>query len=185
VQPAQQHGLRIPPPSFESAFLIRIPRVSAFLPEMTQHIHSLRASGVISSHSARTLGAEAMALRKSSGIACTTPPAIVLLLIDLFYQIPWLWDGVGAFWSALHRNRRGDMLWISIFFLDLNQTKARLAFGVHSCKSLECCRVQLAMAIQRPVYNTKLISVLVGIFCNINNKVPIAAIVLVHTISHH
>src|SRR3989344_1970534 len=38
VQPAQQHGLRIPLFSFERVFFIRILRVSAFLPEVTQQI---------------------------------------------------------------------------------------------------------------------------------------------------
>jgi hypothetical protein len=87
VHPAQQQGLRIPPMSFESAFSIRILLVSAFLPDVTQHIHSLRASGVISSHAACAEGFETMALRKSVGILCTTPPAISFLAIRLFYQI--------------------------------------------------------------------------------------------------
>src|SRR3989344_7537109 len=87
MQPAQQQGLRIPPLSFESAFSIRIPLVSAFLSDVTQQIHSLRASGVISSHVVRTAGEEVMAFRKSSGILCTTPPAILLLVMRLFYQI--------------------------------------------------------------------------------------------------
>jgi hypothetical protein len=81
MQPAQQQGLRIPPASFEIPFLMRIFLVSAFLPEITQQIHSLRASGVISSHAARAAGAETRALRKSAGIVCT---------IELFYQIFWL-----------------------------------------------------------------------------------------------
>src|SRR3990167_2609885 len=96
MHPAQQHGLRIPPLSFESAFSIRIPLVSAFLPEMTQQIHSLRARGVISSHTARAAGAETSAFRRSSGTLCTrlagafgvaraTPPATCFLVIRLFY----------------------------------------------------------------------------------------------------
>src|SRR3989344_7036850 len=83
MQPAQQQGLRIPPLSFESVFLIRIRRVCTFLPEMTQQIHSLRASGVMSSHNARTFPEEVSAFRKSSGILCTTPPAIPCLLMLL------------------------------------------------------------------------------------------------------
>ena len=87
VQPAQQHGLRIPLFSFERVFFIRILRVSAFLPEVTQQIHSLRASGVISSHTARArLPAGrplASAFRKSSGKACTVPPASFFLVILL------------------------------------------------------------------------------------------------------
>lgn len=97
MQPIQQQGRRIPPPSLESAFLIRTLRVSAFLPEITQQIHSLRASGVMSSHAAHAAGAEAMALRKSSGIVCTTPPTIVLIAMSLFYQISGrAWDSLGA-----------------------------------------------------------------------------------------
>jgi hypothetical protein len=68
----------MPPLSFESAFLIRISLVSAFLPEMTQQIHSLRARGVISSHTARASGTEVRVFRKSAGILCTTPPATCL-----------------------------------------------------------------------------------------------------------
>src|SRR3989344_531683 len=86
-QPTQQHGLRIPPLSFEIPFLIRIFLVSAFLPEVTQQIHSLRASGVMSSHTARAAGAAVIAFRKSPGIVCTTPPASPFLIIWLFYQI--------------------------------------------------------------------------------------------------
>src|SRR6186997_2378723 len=64
VQPIQQQGLRMPPLSFESAFLIRIFLVSTFLPDVTQQIHSLRASGVISSHTAFAAGVTISALRK-------------------------------------------------------------------------------------------------------------------------
>src|SRR3989344_4479081 len=71
----------MPPFIFESAFLMRMPRVSAFLPEVTQQIHSLRAKGVISSHSARTAGVEVIAIRKSSGSLCTVPVASVVFLI--------------------------------------------------------------------------------------------------------
>jgi len=80
-QPAQQQGRRMPPFSFESAFSMRIPLVSAFLPEMTQQIHSLRASGVISSHTANAFGVEVIALRKSSGSVCTTPLASFFVVI--------------------------------------------------------------------------------------------------------
>ncbi len=58
IHPAQQQGRRMPPFIFESAFSIRISRVSAFLPLVTQQIHSLRASGVMSSHKARTFDVE-------------------------------------------------------------------------------------------------------------------------------
>jgi hypothetical protein len=57
--------------------------VSGFLTEIIQHIHSLRASGVISSHTARAAESEARAFRKSSGMLCTTPADIPFLIIDL------------------------------------------------------------------------------------------------------
>ncbi len=49
---------------------MRMLLVSTFFPEVTQQIHSLRASGVISSHTARALGIEATAFRKSAGSLC-------------------------------------------------------------------------------------------------------------------
>jgi len=70
IQPAQQQGRRAPPLSFESAFSIRMLLVSAFLPDMTQQIHSLRASGVISSHATLAAEDETRAFRKSAGILC-------------------------------------------------------------------------------------------------------------------
>lgn len=86
MQPIQQHGLRIPPLSFESVFSIRIPRVSAFFPEITQQIHSLRARGVISSHTARARGEAVRAFRKSSGSLCTVPVEGYALTIRPCYQ---------------------------------------------------------------------------------------------------
>lgn len=85
-QPAQQHGLRIPPLSFESAFSIRMALVSAFLPDVTQQIHSLRASGVMSSHTARAAGAPISSFRKSFGSVCIAPPASFSWIIRSFYQ---------------------------------------------------------------------------------------------------
>ena len=79
-QPTQQHGRRIPPLIFERAFSMRIPRVSAFTPEVTQHIHSFRANGVMSCQRASTFGVETMAFRKSSGSLCTVPVAMLALM---------------------------------------------------------------------------------------------------------
>src|SRR3989344_2697062 len=81
VQPDQQQGLRLPPLSLESALSTRILLVCAFLPDVTQQIHSLRASGVISSHTVRAAGEAVMAFRKSSGNLCTTPVADSSLVI--------------------------------------------------------------------------------------------------------
>src|SRR5437762_5668647 len=57
-------------------------RVSGLLTEMTQQIHSLRASGVISSHLARAAGSEMRTFRKSAGIACTAPRETALSVMD-------------------------------------------------------------------------------------------------------
>ena len=81
MQPAQQQGRRIPPLSFDNALLIRMPLVSTFLPEVTQQIHSLRASGVISSHTESAFESEVSAPRKSAGNVCTTPVPISFLII--------------------------------------------------------------------------------------------------------
>src|SRR5689334_15161912 len=54
--------------------------VSAFLGEIVQHIHSLRAGGVRFSQAANASGSEAKASRKSAGTSCTTPLEISLLV---------------------------------------------------------------------------------------------------------
>ncbi len=56
--------------------------VSGFLTEITQQIHSLRASGVISSHFARAAGSEMRALRKSAGKLCAAPGEIAFVVMD-------------------------------------------------------------------------------------------------------
>src|ERR1700693_5804314 len=55
--------------------------VSGFLTEIAQHIHSLRARGVRSSHTALASASEARVFRKSSGNSWTTPPEMSLLVI--------------------------------------------------------------------------------------------------------
>jgi len=50
--------------------------VSGFLTEITQQIHSLRASGVISSHFDHAAGSEMRTSRKSAGKLCTGPAEI-------------------------------------------------------------------------------------------------------------
>ena len=57
-------------------------RVSGFLTEIAQQIHSLRASGVISSHFARAAGSEMRIFRKSAGTPCTAPAEIAFSVID-------------------------------------------------------------------------------------------------------
>jgi hypothetical protein len=56
--------------------------VSGFLTEITQQIHSLRASGVISSHFALATGSEMRTFRKSAGKPCTAPEEIAFLVMD-------------------------------------------------------------------------------------------------------
>jgi hypothetical protein len=56
--------------------------VSGFLTEIVQQIHSLRESGVMSSHAARAARSEARAVRRSAGSLCATPSEIFLLISD-------------------------------------------------------------------------------------------------------
>ena len=73
MQPAQQQGRRFPFISSARVLSTCCFLVSGFLTDSTQQIHSLRASGVISSQAARATEEEVMTLRKSSGTLCTTP----------------------------------------------------------------------------------------------------------------
>ncbi len=61
--------------------------VSGFLTEITQQIHSLRASDVISSHFARATGSEMRTFRKSVGKLCTAPAEIAFLVMDFIYIV--------------------------------------------------------------------------------------------------
>ena len=72
-QPGQQHGRRLPSLSILRARSTCSFLVSTFFTEMVQQIHSLRASGVMSSQAASAALSEARAFRKSAGIWCTTP----------------------------------------------------------------------------------------------------------------
>ena len=87
MQPAQQQGLRFPSISSMRALSIRWLLVSAFLADSIQQTHSLRASGVISSHATRAVGEEVRTFRKSVGILCTATVEIPFLVIRLLYQI--------------------------------------------------------------------------------------------------
>jgi hypothetical protein len=60
--------------------------VSGFFTEITQQIHSLRASGVRSSHSARAAESAMRTFRKSAGTVCTAPGEIVFLPMDFILQ---------------------------------------------------------------------------------------------------
>ena len=75
-QPGQQQGLLFPLSKSARNRSICSLLVSGFLKNVIQQIHSLRASGVISSHAASALGAEVRAFCKSAGTLCTTPALI-------------------------------------------------------------------------------------------------------------
>lgn len=63
-------------------------RVSSFLADVTQHIHSLRASGVMPAHISVTIASDSIALRKSAGILCTVPEAIgCRAMIAIVYRV--------------------------------------------------------------------------------------------------
>ena len=68
--PGQQQGRLLPSVNSSQARWIRCFRVSSVLHEVTQHIHSLRANGVISSQAVFAVGEANTAFRKSDGIAC-------------------------------------------------------------------------------------------------------------------
>jgi len=81
--------------------------VSGFLTEITQQIHSLRASGVMSSHFARANESEMRTFRKSTGTLWTAPGEIAFLLMNFIlhrlcrgprdadrFATEWLLDGV-------------------------------------------------------------------------------------------
>ena len=86
TQPYQQQGRRIPSLSSEHTRSTCSRRFSGCLTEKTQQIHSLRASGVISSHAVSALESEAKAFRKSAGRSCATPPGM-FFAIHLLYTV--------------------------------------------------------------------------------------------------
>jgi hypothetical protein len=61
--------------------------VSSFLTEVVQQIHSLRASGVMSSHAACAAGEARSAFLKSAGNACTVPLESAFFATGLFYDV--------------------------------------------------------------------------------------------------
>src|SRR4029453_1336845 len=81
--PGQQHGLRMPPRSLSMPTSMRRFLVSSFLADVTQQIHSFRASGVISVQTLFAAALDSMAFRKSAGSLCTVPPAIFCVVIRL------------------------------------------------------------------------------------------------------
>ena len=90
TQPYQQQGRRIPSLSSEHTRSTCSRRFSGCLTEKTQQIHSLRASGVISSHAVSALESAAKALRKSAGRSCATPPGIFFAMHKV-YRVRQQW----------------------------------------------------------------------------------------------
>lgn len=76
-QPGQQQGRRMPFRILSRPTMMRRFRVSSFLADVTQQIHSLRANGVRPAHTPVTTGSDSIALRKSAGILWTVPSAII------------------------------------------------------------------------------------------------------------
>jgi hypothetical protein len=96
-QPGQQQGRRIPSLSSVRTRSMCCLRVSGFLTEITQHIHSLRASGVISSHFASAAESEMRTVRKSAGTSCTAPGEIVFLVMDfILRRLQSAWGVLGC-----------------------------------------------------------------------------------------
>jgi hypothetical protein len=72
--------------------------VSGFFTQITQQIHSFRASGVMSSHLSRAAESAMRAFRKSAGTLCIGPAEIVFLLIDF---ILYFTHSVRELWIAV------------------------------------------------------------------------------------
>ena len=88
--PGQQHGLRMPPSILSMPTSIRLLLVASCLAEVTQQIHSFRASGVMSDHRLLAASLDSIAVPKSSGSLCTVPSAsfdIAIFLICLFPEL--------------------------------------------------------------------------------------------------
>lgn len=83
--PGQQQGRRLPRVISEQSLAICSLRVSAFLTDTLQQIHSLRASGVRLFHAAATDAERVSAVRISGGMRCATPEASFIFIV-LVYQ---------------------------------------------------------------------------------------------------
>jgi hypothetical protein len=82
AHPGQQQGRRFPSLRLAQPHSIRRLLVSAFLADSIQQIHSLRASGVMSSHAVNACGSDVSVFLKSAGTSCTTPLEIFFCDID-------------------------------------------------------------------------------------------------------
>ena len=62
--------------------------VASCLAEVTQQIHSFRASGVISAHRLLAAALDSIAFRKSAGILWTVPFTLFLVVTPRSYYVP-------------------------------------------------------------------------------------------------
>jgi hypothetical protein len=62
-------------------------RVSSFLADVTQQIHSFRASGVIAAHRLFAAASESMALRRSDGSLWIVPPVIASVVMHRLRRV--------------------------------------------------------------------------------------------------
>ena len=99
----QQHGRRSPCKSFERPTCIRRSLVSTSFPSVIQQIHSLRASGVISSHTVCALGEDKSIFRTSAGILWTVPDE-TLFCIRFIMPIPYAPRALQANFSTVLGN---------------------------------------------------------------------------------
>ena len=86
-QPGQQHGLRIPLRILSRPTSMRRCLVSSFLADVTQQIHSFRASGVMAAQRPFAAASDSMARRKSDGSLWIVPPAIALVVMHQFSRL--------------------------------------------------------------------------------------------------
>jgi hypothetical protein len=98
---------------------MRCVRVSGFLADVIQQIHSLRASGVMSSHAAFAFGEAVRAFRKSIGMLCTTPFAIsffimLMLAISMNKEKNGRFASVHPMWLAWRAELR-TLNWAEMF----------------------------------------------------------------------
>jgi len=126
MQPAQQHGRRMPSLSSVRTLATCCRLVSGFLTEITQQIHSLRASGVISSQAASAAPSEVRVWRKSAGTLCTTPVAISFVAIRLFYTMNRLINASFPFSETSASSSKNSLLNI---FRTLNWQQLEIEMG--------------------------------------------------------
>ena len=109
-QPGQQHGLRIPPRILSRPTSMRRFLVSSFLAEVTQQIHSFRASGVIAAQRPFAAASHSMALRKSAGSLWSVPPVTALVVMRQLRSVACRLTSALSRREPAVRKRRGRRL---------------------------------------------------------------------------